>query len=166
MTSLASVVYKDLGDYTQILPSWLGHSGVLAYLDEVGGSDRVANGPISKATKSKQGFILLGFYEPSGESVTVADLLAIAIEPDRQRQGLGRCLLRYAIELATMIGARNKINEIRLTVADSNTPGRRLFTSAGFQVLDANHGVYDGGQRAIRMTRTLAPSMTYWRHTF
>jgi len=143
MTTLAAGVYEDLGDYGKIIPSWLVHPGVLAYLDGDG------------APAPRKGFILLGFYEPRGEGATVADLLAIAVEPTMQRLGVGRGLLRYAIELATLIGSNNGVGEIRLTVADSNVAGRRLFRSAGFSILNDDHGLYDGGQRAIRMTRRL-----------
>jgi len=141
ITQLAADVYIDLGDYGQIIPSWLLHPGVLAYLDE---------GP-----DDQRGFILLGFYEPSREDCCVADLLAIAVSPREQRRGIGRRLLRYAIDLAELIGAKNSVTEIRLTVAETNRAGRRLFGSAGFSILDADHGLYDGGQRAIRMTRPL-----------
>ncbi len=148
MTQLAAGVYEDLGDYGTIIPSWLVHPGVLAYVDD----ERAKN------ASDPNGFILLGFYEPSGEGTTVADLLAIAVEPQRQRHGIGRRLLRYAIELATLIGQNNGVCEIRLTVADSNSAGRELFASAGFGILNADHGLYDGGQRAIRMTRALEVS--------
>lgn len=146
ITQLAAEVYIDLGDYGQIIPSWLLHPGVLAYLED---------GP-----DLQRGFILLGFYEPTGETGCVADLLAIAVSPGYQRRGIGRRLLQYAIDLAELIGAKNGVGEIRLTVAETNRAGRRLFASAGFMVLDADHGLYDGGQRAIRMTRALGqPSL-------
>jgi ribosomal protein S18 acetylase RimI-like enzyme len=141
ITRLAANVYVELGDYGQIIPSWLLHPGVLAYIEEGGQAPR--------------GFILLGFYEPTGERACVADLLAIAVSPEHQRRGIGRRLLDYAIDLAELIGAKNGVDEIRLTVAETNRPGRRLFGAAGFSVLDADHGLYDGGQRAIRMRRSL-----------
>jgi ribosomal protein S18 acetylase RimI-like enzyme len=139
---VAADVYCDLGDYGAIIPSWLEHPGVLAYIEESGGQPR--------------GFILLGFYEPPGDrGGYVADLLAIAVSPDHQGNGIGRALLDYAIHLARLAGRQNPVREIRLTVADSNDVGRHLYTSSGFRILDENHGSYDGGQRAIRMARSL-----------
>src|SRR3954470_3487536 len=83
--------YRDLGDYTRILPSWLEQPGVLAWIDhDVQGRGR--------------GFAMLGFYteEPTrpGTSVpttstslskqqVVADLLALAVLPTFQNKGIG-----------------------------------------------------------------------------
>ncbi len=144
--ALASEVYGDLGDYGTIIPSWLEHPGVLTYLDEeeVGGAAR--------------GFILLGFYQLPGSPSSgsyVADLLAIAVSPEHRKRGVGRGLLDYAIGVARLASRTNRVPEIRLTVAATNAIGQRLFTSSGFRVLDPNHGAYDRGQRAIRMTRAL-----------
>ena len=69
---------------------------------------------------------------------------------------MGRRLLDYAIDLATLAGQRVSVPEIRLTVADSNEGAQRLFCRCGFDVLDARHGAYDGGQVAIRMRRRLS----------
>jgi len=139
MVELGSRVYEDLGDYGTILPGWLEHPGVLPYIDDTDGHCR--------------GFILLGFYVPrdAPTGAFVADLLAIAVEPLFQRQGVGRSLLAYAIEVAELTSQQNHIPEMRLTVADGNHAGQSLFSEAGFVVLDDDHGNYDGGQRAIRM---------------
>ena len=147
IASVAADVYGDLGDYGTIIRSWLGHPGVLTYLDEV------QDGPAPVA----RGFTLLGFYEPPGaeHGTTIADLLAIAVDRPYQRNGVGKRLLEHAIHLAALGRQSGRIDEIRLTVADSNQVGQRFFTSFGFRVLDENHGHYDGGQRAIRMTRPL-----------
>lgn len=146
ITGLSAVVYGDLGDYREIIPAWLSHPGVLSYVD----TDETS-------PPNRRGFIILGFYELAEQTQTrhVADLLAIAVEPDYQRQGVGRRLLRFAIRLAQAARSPETVTEIRLTVPETNAVGRHLYTSTGFEVLDEDHGAYDGGQRAIRMSKRL-----------
>jgi ribosomal protein S18 acetylase RimI-like enzyme len=142
----AATVYRPFGDYGSIIPAWLEHPGVIAYIEES-----------EEAEPVRRGFILLGFYEmvgaPAGEYV--ADLLAIAVDPGHQRRGVGKVLLGYAIHVARLAGRHSRVPEIRLTVAETNAAGRRLFSGSGFHVVDENHGAYDGGQRAIRMSLRL-----------
>ncbi len=158
----AAGVYAELGDYRSIIPSWMSHPGVLTFVD-------------ADDSGHRHGFILVGFYEPPGTAGVstavgpvaaatedsdpsaryVADLIAIAVAPEFQRQGSGKRLLEYAIDLATLAGRRVPVHEIRLTVAETNQVALGLFRRFGFEVLDAQHGTYDGGQRAIRMRRRL-----------
>lgn len=149
VTRIAGAVYRDLGDYARIIPTWLDHPGVLAFVEESAG-----------ARPERRAFLLLGFYEPP-EGPTgscVADLLAIAVAPQFQRRGIGRAMLGHAIRVAESAGQDGSVWEIRLTVADGNKVGQHLYLSAGFRVLDEDHGHYDGGQRAIRMARSLLPA--------
>jgi ribosomal protein S18 acetylase RimI-like enzyme len=149
IAAVAGDVYGDLGDYATIIRSWLDHPGVLAYVDE--DPSGASGAPLAR------GFTLLGFYDPGGASpgATVADLLAIAVDRDHQRKGIGSRLLEHAIHLAGLMGNSGRVSEIRLTVADTNQVGQRFFTAFGFRVMDDDHGRYDGGQRAIRMRRSV-----------
>lgn len=149
IATVAADVYRDLGDYGTIIRSWLSHPGVLTYVEE-------SPAP-GVGSAIRRGFTLLGFYEPAGIAPGryVADLLAIAVDRSHQRQGVGSMLLDHAIHLAGLAADGGRVPEIRLTVADTNAVGRQFFRSFGFTVLDENHGRYDGGQRAIRMTRAL-----------
>jgi ribosomal protein S18 acetylase RimI-like enzyme len=146
IAAVAGDVYGDLGDYATIIRSWLDHPGVLTYLDE----DRPDGSPAEP-----RGFTLLGFYEPSGAApgAYVADLLAIAVSRDHQRKGIGTRLLEHAIHLAGVVSDSSRVSELRLTVSETNAVGQRFFSAHGFQVMDQDHGRYDGGQRAIRMAR-------------
>lgn len=140
----AALVYSELGDYGTIIPSWLDHPGVLAFVevDDAG---------------SRRGFILVGFYTPEGARgrECIADLLAIGVAPEHQRCGIGSQLLAYAVEVARAAATRQRVPEIRLTVADTNLGARALFERAGFRILTEDYGNYDGGQRALRMSRAL-----------
>lgn len=142
---LAAEAYGDLGDYGNIIPAWIEHPGVMAFVDE--SADPV---PV------RRGFVLLGFYQPDDDvEIYTADLLALAVGREHRRLGVGRRLLEHAIELARMAARDADVREMRLTVAEGNLVGQRLYTSAGFARVDEDHGFYDGGQRAIRMTMPL-----------
>jgi ribosomal protein S18 acetylase RimI-like enzyme len=144
MVATGALVYQDLGNYDQILPSWLAQPGVLAWIDD-------------DADGTPRGFALLGFYmEPAGGAqVPVADLLAIAVAPHHQRKGIGSALLEHVITVAARVGPANHIHELRLTVAEDNLVGQRMYDRSGFRVVDVATGHYAGGQRAIRMVRRL-----------
>jgi ribosomal protein S18 acetylase RimI-like enzyme len=153
MTRTGAVVYAPLGDYARILPGWIAHPGVLSFVET---DDATPDRP--------RGFILLGFYTGWSDAVPppagqlVADLLAIAVAPEHQRHGIGSRLLDFAIELVEQAAVRTPVHELRLTVADTNHGAQKLFRSRGFEILDEHHGAYDGGQRAIRMRRRIAPA--------
>lgn len=145
--------YRDLGDYTRILPSWLEQPGVLAWIDH----DLQGRG---------RGFAMLGFYmeDPtgfpgSGNAQVVADLLALAVLPSQQRRGIGSKLLTHVIEVAERVAPSSRINALRLTVAETNTGAQRMYVRAGFRVIDGS-ATYDRGQRALRMARPLGVALT------
>lgn len=142
--------YRDLGDYTRILPSWLEQPGVLAWIDH----DLQGRG---------RGFAMLGFYlEDAGApyrggaspSPVIADLLALAVLPAYQNKGIGTKLLEHVIEVAERVAPSSKITQLRLTVAESNTGAQRLYARHGFHIVDGS-ATYDRGQRALRMVRAL-----------
>ena len=150
ITSIAADVYQDLGDYGSILPSWFVHPGVQVYVDD------------QSSPEALRSFLLLGFFEPLSHlhQELIVDLLAIAVVPSCQRQGVGRGLLREAIALATKAAHGFSKADIRLTVSESNSVAQKLFSSEGFEILDPHHGTYDRGQRAIRMSRHLPTSLS------
>lgn len=144
--------YRDLGDYTRILPSWLEQPGVLAWIDnDIQGRGR--------------GFAMLGFYlddgarntspqTPDAATPVVADLLALAVLPGFQNKGIGTKLLHHVIEVAERVAPQSRISSLRLTVAESNTGAQRLYARNGFRIVDGS-ATYDRGQRALRMARPL-----------
>jgi ribosomal protein S18 acetylase RimI-like enzyme len=139
--------YRDLGDYTRILPSWLEQPGVLAWIDH----DMQGRG---------RGFAMLGFYleDPTattnGPTQVVADLLALAVLPNCQNRGIGGKLLIHVIEVAERVAPSSRIGSLRLTVAETNTGAQRLYARNGFRVVDGS-ATYDRGQKALRMARPL-----------
>ena len=154
IVAVGAEAYRDLGDYTRILPSWLEQPGVLAWIDaDVQGRGR--------------GFAMLGFYTeeaiarpgmtagtPNGQYV-VADLLALAVLPMYQRKGIGTKLLEHVIDVAERVAPASNITQLRLTVAEHNVGAQRLYARNHFHIVEGA-ATYDRGQRALRMVRDLA----------
>ena len=69
---------------------------------------------------------------------TEAHLLRIAVDPDVQRQGIGRDLLAAVLGRATALGAVR----VLLEVGASNRPARALYEAAGFTEIGRRAGYY------------------------
>lgn len=142
ISRLAAEVYHELGEYGSVMPQWLIQPGVVGWVDE--------------DQHERRGFAVLGFYQDRSQATrTVADLLAIGVEPRHQRQGIGSALLEHVIGIVAAVAPTHGIPDLRLTVAHTNTVGQRWYERAGFRVVAGEHGTYANGQRAIRMARPL-----------
>ena len=135
---IAEEVFAVFGEYGSWLPSYLEHPGVWSYVYEV--DEQVV------------GFAMLGVLEPEDEKGgRVGDLLAIAVAHGRQSRGVGSALLAQVTAKAKQLKTVLQLEEVRLTVAETNEAARRLFESFGFHEMEGDHGHYDKGQRALRL---------------
>ncbi|ANP54613.1 ribosomal protein S18 acetylase RimI-like enzyme [Streptomyces griseochromogenes] len=76
------------------------------------------------------GYVLLGFPTPLAANAHVRQIQGLAVRDEARGKGVGRALIRAAIEEARVRGARR----ITLRVLGHNTPARRLYASEGFVV--------------------------------
>lgn len=83
-----------------------------------------------------------------------AELLLLAVAPDRQRQGVGRALLDDFIDLARTQGAKLVHLEVR-----ENNPAIQMYSSAGFSSVGRRRDYYSGndGNRfdALTLSRSV-----------
>ncbi|MFN3883674.1 MAG: ribosomal protein S18-alanine N-acetyltransferase [Rhodocyclaceae bacterium] len=87
-------------------------------------------------------------------AVDEAHLLVIAIAPDRQRQGRGRCLLEFVAARACLAGMARLLLEVR----PSNLSALAFYQQAGFVEIGRRRGYYpakEGREDAIVMARKL-----------
>ena len=142
--AISAQVFAQFGDYGTFLPRYLDDAWVETAVDEEAGCIR--------------GFIMLALA-PSRRprSGPIADMLAIAVAPGQQNQGLGAALLTHAVALASRLREQYDVREIELSVADTNVAAQRFFRRHGFRVVDATEGRYPAGQTAMRMARTIDP---------
>ncbi len=68
-------------------------------------------------------------------------ILNICVEPEKQGQGLGRMLLRHALETASDQGAEHAFLEVR----PSNSSAIRLYESMGFVEVGLRRDYYPAG---------------------
>jgi ribosomal-protein-alanine N-acetyltransferase len=84
-----------------------------------------------------------------------AHILNICIDPDYQRRGLGRYLLRYLIRQSR----RAEVDMVLLEVRRSNISAQQLYQSEGFHELGVRKAYYpsnDGREDAIILAKYLA----------
>jgi ribosomal protein S18 acetylase RimI-like enzyme len=138
---LATEVFSIYGSYGRYLTDWFDQEGVTTLVGEI------EEEPI--------GIIMLG-VRPSHTDPGrgVAELLAIAVTPSRQSQGLGSILMNKAVEEAPRLPSPIPIVEMHLSVAEGNARAQRLFGRRGFRQT-GGEGIYPAGQRAIHMVKVL-----------
>jgi ribosomal protein S18 acetylase RimI-like enzyme len=143
---ISGQVFSEYGDYGEVLPRFFATQGVHSFV-------------AWEATRAV-GYLLIGFLPWSGgeqdQEWWLADLLAVAVTPDRQRQGVGRHLLERALQLVAEMAGWRDIKRIELTCAATNQAALDFFAQHGFEVIDPHHGTYSGGQPAQRLAREVA----------
>jgi ribosomal protein S18 acetylase RimI-like enzyme len=104
----------------------------------------------SSATIAKDGNRLAGFIlaQYGDESVHIA-LLGVAKE--YRRQGLGRRLVQWVEETATVAG----LFLVRLEVRAIKRDARFFYGSLGYREMDRMEGYYSGIEDAIKLSRDL-----------
>jgi ribosomal protein S18 acetylase RimI-like enzyme len=76
------------------------------------------------------GYLRLGFPTPLASNAHVRQIQGLAVADEARGRGVGRALIRAAVEEARRRGARR----LTLRVLGHNTPARKLYESEGFVV--------------------------------
>ncbi|WP_037889500.1 GNAT family N-acetyltransferase [Streptomyces viridochromogenes] len=76
------------------------------------------------------GYVRLGFPTPLASNAHVRQIQGLAVSDEARGRGVGRALIRAALEEARRGGARR----VTLRVLAHNTPARKLYESEGFVV--------------------------------
>ena len=142
MKGLAAEVFSRFGPYEQILDEWFVTPGVATLLAE--------------EEEEPVGLVMVALFQRSWGGLS-ADVLAIAVEPAHQGKGLGGRLLDRVLEVTADAELAGTVQEVGLTVADTNSVARKLFGSRGFRLVEGLESDYPGGQAALRMVRRVGP---------
>lgn len=97
--------------------------------------------------KRPVGFVMLGRYQSEWESRQIAELLAIAVEPEKRKKGVGDFLIQEVITKARRLG----IETVVLYTALENVAAQRLFKKHGFTPSRIKGRFYPRGQDALLM---------------
>jgi ribosomal-protein-alanine N-acetyltransferase len=139
ISQLSSEVFLEYGNYDEIVPAWFSEPGVITVV-------------IVEDTYSL-GFAMLSVESRTGDGALSAHLLAIAVDPGHQGNGLGSALLSHMEEVADNLG----IGQVHLYTADVNRQALSFFQRAGYKVIGSEKRYYSEGQSALAMAKKLAP---------
>jgi ribosomal protein S18 acetylase RimI-like enzyme len=134
---LSARVFSIFGDYDEILPQWLLQPSVITL--------------IGSKEERKMGFAMVRLGEKHVEDAPAGELLALAVMPEYQRQGLGKALLGRVEDLALQYG----LVELHLHTARDNFPARYLFHKTGYRAARLKKRYYPKGQSAVMMVKKL-----------
>ncbi len=81
-----------------------------------------------------------------------AHITTFAIHPDYRRQGLGKQLLKHALNLILNQGCQEVFLEVRI----SNFPAQNLYHSLGFTSVGIRKKYYSDGEDAIIMKKIMS----------
>ena len=112
-------------------------------------------GAIALLTDSPGG---IAWFDPRGGfclarvAADEAEILTLAVRPERRREGIATRLLAAAMAAAAAHGARR----ILLEVAETNLAARMLYAAAGFRPVGRRVGYYASGEDALVLEALLA----------
>jgi ribosomal protein S18 acetylase RimI-like enzyme len=134
---LSDRVFSRYGNYDEILPAWVLDPRVMTII-------------ITEDTE-RLGFAMLQIERRAKLKPRKGQLLAIAVKPDRQRQGIGKKLLAHVESLACERG----VKEVYLCTAQDNKHAQSFFQKAGYELKGSEEHYYPKGQPALVMSKGL-----------
>jgi ribosomal protein S18 acetylase RimI-like enzyme len=137
--SLSKQVFSQYGPYDRILADWFQSGKTLTRLALI--DDRPVGFAMVRRPEDD---------DPFG-SQHIGELLAIAVEPQRQGLGVGDLLMIEILRVAQEVG----ITTLILCSATTNEPGKALFKKHGFETLRVKKGYYPSGQESMMMYRMI-----------
>jgi ribosomal protein S18 acetylase RimI-like enzyme len=131
--NLSKKAFSRYGPYEDILGRWFQSGTTETFL--------------AIMEKRPLGFVMLGRYQSEWESCQIAELLAIAVEPEKRKKGVGDFLIQEVIRKSRDLG----IETVVLYTALENVAAQRLFKKHGFTPSRIKERFYPRGQDALLM---------------
>jgi ribosomal protein S18 acetylase RimI-like enzyme len=134
---LSRKVFNIYGPYDDIVSEWLGSERTVTLIAALKGK------PV--------GFAMMGCLFSEAAREQVYELLAIAVEPQRQRMGVGQMLMKDIEKKAIELG----IKRLFLHTAEENRPAQSLFIRNGYRSWGIKKHFYPEGQDAVMMSKEI-----------
>ena len=137
IAQLSGKVFSVYGPYREMVSQWFATGMTVTRIALVAGS------PV--------GFAMMGRWLQEGSGESACELLAIAVEPGKQQQGIG---LRLLQEIETEVGRMGE-GMLLLHTAVENLPAQKLFSKAGYRPCGIKRKFYPAGQHALMMVKEM-----------
>ncbi|MBW1769229.1 MAG: GNAT family N-acetyltransferase [Deltaproteobacteria bacterium] len=135
---LSGKVFNIYGHYKNIVSRWF-ELGVTATL-------------VALMDGKPAGFAMIGRLSNDRTMQHVSELLAIAVEQEKRRMGVGEMLIMEIEREAAELDVRR----LFLHTATGNLSARRLFTRNGYSPCEIKRRFYPAGQDALMMSKEIA----------
>jgi ribosomal protein S18 acetylase RimI-like enzyme len=136
--NLSKRVFSQYGPYDVILKDWFQSGTTMTCL--------------ALTNSSPAGFAMVRLPEGKPYHDRISELVAIAVEPEKQKRGIGDLLMAEVLRVAESL----EIASLTLLTAVENKPAQALFRKHGFTPWHVEKGYYEGGQEALMMYRVLS----------
>lgn len=134
---LSGKVFRIYGPYEDTIPLWFDSETTVTL--------------IARTERRPVGFAMIGCLSGEWNPGHVFELLAIGVEPERQRMGIGEMLIREIDRKANEMN----IKRLFLHTAIENLSARKLFLINGYRIQGIKGKFYPGGQDAVIMSKEI-----------
>ncbi len=136
--NLSKRVFSQYGPYDRILTDWIQSETTITLLALTNGT------PV--------GFAMVRIPDENQVDNRFTELLAIAVEPENQRCGIGDLLMAEVLRLADEM----QVQGLTLCTGVDNTAAQEFFNKHGFSTWRIEKGYYKGEQEALMMYRIIS----------
>jgi ribosomal protein S18 acetylase RimI-like enzyme len=134
---LSGRVFRIYGPYKEIISQWIDSEMAITI--------------VAVEDKKPVGFAMIGPFSNEAHRQQGAELLGIAVVPEKQHRGIGQRL----IEEVETKAAELKVKRILLHTATENLPARKLFLRNGYNSWGIEKTFYPAGQDALVMSKDI-----------
>ncbi|MGD2125058.1 MAG: GNAT family N-acetyltransferase [Desulfobacteraceae bacterium] len=134
---LSGKVFSIYGPYKDRISQWF-ESGMTMTL-------------IALVDGEPAGFVMTGRLSQDPDIAFLCELLAIAVEPEKQQMGIGQMLIKETEKKAAELGEKR----LFLHTATENLAAQKLFSKSGYRPCTIKRKFYPAGQHALMMSKEI-----------